>query len=97
MGLFTNSQKNTAVTIYSSAKQYLKKKDGKVHVVMFNSFGKFSNLSFECENKYTIQIDEVLTGMQNDGYEIIDVKFAALPNQGLSDSVEGYNTLIIYK
>lgn len=97
MGLFTNNQKATAVTIYSIAKQYLKKKDGKVHVVMFNSFGKFANQSFECENKYTIQIDEILTGMQNDGYEIVDIKFAALPNQGISDSVEGYNTLIIYK
>ena len=97
MGLFTGSQKAAAQTQYASAKQYLKPKDGKVHVIMFNSFSKFLNQNFECENKYTTQIDEILSGMQNDGYEIIDVKFSSLQNQGLTKEMEGFHTLIMYK
>lgn len=97
MGFLTNVQKSVAETKYANAKQFLKPKDGKMHVIMFNSFSKWLNQSFECENKYTTQLDEIITGMQNDGYEIIDIKFAAIQNQGLAGEMEGFNTLIMYK
>lgn len=97
MGFFTNVQKAAAETEYANAKQYLKPKDGKIHVIMFNSFSKWINQIFECENKYTTQIDEILSGMQDDGYEIIDVKFSSLQNQGLAKEMEGFHTLIMYK
>ncbi len=97
MGMFTKNQKNTAGVIYEETKKYLKPKDGKTHVVMINSFSKLLNQIFGCEDKYTTQIDEILTCMQNDGYEIVDVKFNSIPGQGMSKEMEGYHTLIIYK
>lgn len=97
MGFFTGAQKAVAETIYENSKQYLKPKDGKVHVIMFNSFSKLINQNFECENKYTTQLDTIITGMQNDGYEIIDIKFSVLQNQGFAVDMEGFNTLIMYK
>ncbi len=100
MGMFTKTQKNMANVIYNEAKKYLKEKDGNIHVVMFNSFSKLINELFCCEDKYTTQIDEIVTCMQNDGYEIIDIKFNTLQNQGkgfFGDSMEGYSTLIMYK
>ena len=97
MGLFTKNQENIANTIYENMKKYLKEKDGKVHVVMINSFGKWVNQNFACEDKYTTQIDTIVTSMQNDGYEILDVKFNSVQNQGLTGQMEGFHTLIIYK
>ncbi|MDD3488798.1 MAG: hypothetical protein PHR62_02800 [Paludibacter sp.] len=97
MGIFTKNQKNAATVIYEETKKFLKEKDGNVHVVMINSFSKLLNQIFGCEDKYTTQIDEILTCMQNDGYEIIDVKFNSISNQGMSKEMEGFNTLIIYK
>lgn len=41
---------------------------------------------------YTIKINEIIEDMQNDGYEILDVKLEIGGTQGLS-----YETLIIYR
>lgn len=97
MGLFTKNQKNTAIVIYDGMKKYLKPKDGNIHIVMINSFSKFLNQTFGCEDKYTTQIDEILCRMQNDGYEILDIKFNSIQSQGLSKEMEGFHTLITYK
>lgn len=97
MGMFTNQQKNTSGVIYEQTKQYLKPKDGKIHVVMINSFSKWINQAFGCENKYTTQIDEIITKMQQDGYEILDVKINSIQNQGITGQMEGFHTLITYK
>lgn len=72
-------------------------KDGKVHVVMLNSFSKFLNQTFECENKYTGQIDAIISAMQDDGYEILDVKFNSIQGQRLTGSMEGFHTLVTYR
>lgn len=96
--MFEKSQIKAAINIYDeSIKPCLRVKDGKVHVVMINSFSKWINQSFDCESKYTNQIDAILFLMQKDGYEIIDIKFNSLKNQGLSGEMEGFHTLIIYK
>lgn len=100
MGIFTKGQRNIATSVYEDAKKYLKPKDGYTHVVMFNSFSKLNNEIFCCEDKYTTQIDEIVSRMQDDGYEIVDIKVTILQNQGsgfFGDSMEGYSTLIIYK
>ncbi|MCI7344455.1 MAG: hypothetical protein MSH33_10980 [Fusobacterium necrophorum] len=97
MGFFTEAHKSTANIVYEKAKQYLVKKDGKVHVIMFNSFSKFLNRTFECEDKYTTQLEQIISGMQDDGYEIIDIKFNSLKNQGALGETEGFHTLIMYK
>ena len=41
---------------------------------MVNSFSKWINQNFGCEDKYTTQIDEIISSMQLDGYEIVDIK-----------------------
>lgn len=97
MGLFTSIQKSNADAIYSYAKKYLKPKDGKIHIIMINSFSKWLNQNFECEDKYTTQIDTIISSMQDDGYEILDVKFNSLMNQGILGQMEGFHTLITYR
>lgn len=97
MGMFTSNQTNTANVVYQNAKKYIKPKDGKVHVLLINSFSKWLNQNFECDDKYTTQLDTILSNMQDDGYEIIDVKFNSIMNQGLLGQMEGFHTLITYK
>lgn len=82
---------------FSGVRRYLAKKDGKTHVLMINSFSKWLNQTFGVEEKYTVQIDSILTNMQHDGYEIIDVKFSTEQNQGLLGEMEGFYTMILYK
>ena len=97
MGIFSSGQKASAETVYTTLKKFLKQKDGKIYVVMINSFSKFLNQVFGCEDKYTIQIDEIVGNMQNDGYEIVDIKFSSLTGQGLTGNTEGFHRLILYK
>ena len=80
-----------------TVKPSLAPKDGKLHVLMLNSFSKWLNQNFECENKYTGQVDAILTAMQDDGYEIVDVKFNSIQGQGLTGNMEGFHTLILYR
>ncbi|MGI6076198.1 MAG: hypothetical protein ACOYD9_07525 [Pyramidobacter sp.] len=97
MGLFSKGQHEAAETEYRNLRKYLHEKDGKVHVVMVNSFSKWINQFFGCEDKYTTQIDTLLSLMQDDGYEIVDVKFNSLTNQGITGTMEGFHTLVVYR
>lgn len=97
MGMFTKGQERTAENVYDRIKKHLKPKDGAVHVVMVNSFGKLGNAVFDCDDKYTTQIDHVILKMQYDGYQIIDIKFNSIRDKGLSGETDGYQTLIMYK
>ena len=97
MGFFTSTQKAASTNVYEQMKQYIAPKDGKIHVLMVNSFSKFANQAFQCEDKYTTQIDTILSYLQDDGYEIIDVKFNSVKNQGLTGEMEGFHTLIMYQ
>ena len=99
MKMFNGVQKSVAESVFEKkVKPQLKEKDGFIHVVMINSFSKFLNENFGCEDKYTNQIDEILTGMQMLGYEIIDIKFSVLQDQGMTKRfMEGFNTLIMYR
>ena len=97
MGLCTSSQTAVAETVYEKWKKFLKEKDGNIHILMINSFSKLLNQNFECEDKYTTQINVILDGLQNDGYEIVDIKFNSLMGQGLTGNQEGFHTIILYK
>lgn len=77
---------------YNEIKESLKEKDGKVHIIMINGKSFLALKELECLNKYTNEVDSVLSFMQDDGYEIIDVKY-----QFISDSSRQYITLIMYK
>lgn len=98
MKMFNGMQKDIANSVFEKEiKPRLKEKDGFVHVIMVNSFSKFLNQNIGCEDKYTSQIDEIMTGIQMLGYEIVDVKVTVMQNQGLTGKMEGFNTLIMYK
>lgn len=98
MGIFNKSQKITSEGVYeNSIKPNLHRKDGNIHVCLVTSFSKFGNQSFSFENKYSTQIDNIVTNMQNDGYEIVDIKLNSVGNQGMSNSATQFHTLIEYK
>ena len=85
-------EKEKLENVYNEIKESLKEKDGKVHIIMINSKDRFSYEELECLNKYTNEVDSILSFMQDDGYEIIDVKY-----QLVGSSENQYSTLIIYK
>lgn len=84
---------------YIDIKKFLKEKDGKVHIVMIHSKNKSSFDEFECASNYTNEIDDVLSSMQDHGYEIINVKYQTIRDSyGLSTArFDYYRTLIMYK
>ncbi len=96
MALFDHMQQVSAEDVYATVQKYLVR-DGRFHVVMVNSFSKWINQHFGCETKYTNQVDGILASMQNDGFEILDVKFNSIMNQGLFGEMEGFHTLISYR
>ena len=95
MGLFDKNYEKSSEDLYENAKQYIKSKDGKKHIVLLNTVSKTTTNGMECENKYTLQIDNFIEKMQNDGYEIIDIKFNSFQN--LPGQTDGFHTLITYK
>ncbi|MCG7331220.1 hypothetical protein [Salinicoccus roseus] len=99
MAFGDSGRKTDGIRLYNAeVKEYLKEKDGKQHVIFINSFSKLFNKQFGVENKVTLQIDEIISLMQEDDYEIIDVQFTTIKNQGHGKYTnEGYQTLIRYK
>lgn len=97
MGFFEDRRKNSADVVYSSAKAHLKPKDGHIHVILFEGYSSFTGQAgLDCDKRYTDEIDEILTKMQDDGYQIIDVKIL-LDQRGLSGTRNGFYTLVLYK
>ena len=72
----------------------LKSKDGQKHIILL----EMEKLSFLTgyDEEYTTKTDEILSRMQNDGYEIVDVQFSAGIRGDLKQTV-ALETLIIYK
>lgn len=98
MGFFNNLQENLAVSIYEKqVEKYIKKKDGKIHTLMLVSFSKIANTGLSVEDKYTTQIEYIINQMQNDGYEIVDIKINVIAEKATFSSSDGFYTLIIYK
>ena len=87
-------QTSFAEELFGVAKPHLKPKNGNVHVIMINGFVEYNQLLICCDGTYTERINIILSEMQKNGYEIIDVKF----NAGIrNDEYERYSTLIMYK
>ena len=98
MGLLSKSRKASGDVNYNNElKPQLVAKDGNIHIVMINSFSKLVNQNFGVESKYTEQIGSVINDLQQDGYEIVDIKFDSLKGQGITGTAEGFHTLIMYK
>lgn len=95
--MFEKMQKAQAENVYKTMQKNLSPKDGKTHIIMLNSFSKIANQNFDCDSKYTTEIDSIISAMQDDGYEIIDIKISSMSGQGLAGNRTGFNTMIIYK
>lgn len=89
--------KKMSNSVYDRMIPHLAEKDGLTHVIMINSFSKMRIGYFDCDQKYTDEIDNLIYSMQRDGYQIVDVKFNSIPNRGTFGSRTGFNTLIVYK
>lgn len=95
---FAKMRAQAAADVYETeVLPYLAPSDGLIHAIMVTSFSKWLNQSFGVEKKYTVQLDEILTRMQQDGCEIVDVKITILQNQGLTGHMEGFHTIILYR
>lgn len=88
MGLFDKNFEKSVNELYQDIKKYLSPKDGKKHVVLINTTSKTLTNGMECDNKYTIQINGVIEEMQQEGYEILNIRMDA------SQQVMGNMTLI---
>ena len=79
---------------YEEVKRLLKRKDGQKHILLL----EMEKLSFLTgyDEEYTTKTDEILSKMQKDGYEIVDVKFSTGIKGDLKQTVD-LETLIIYK
>lgn len=98
MGFLSKSRKQSGKDLYiKNIKPELVERDGNVHLIMIDSFSKYINGAFGVETKYTEQIGTIINELQKDGYEIVDVKFDSLKNQGITRIEEGFHTLILYK
>ena len=96
MGLFDKNYEKSTENLYENVKQYLKPKDGMKHIIMLNTMSKSITNGLECENKYTIQINNIMETMQEEGYEIVDVKIDNTTYQAMGNAFL-IRTLIIYK
>lgn len=77
-------------------KQYVKPNDGRKHVLMITSSGKFSDLGFDIDKKFTLQLNAVVEGLQTDGYEVADIKIISI-DEGFPNDSAHFEILIEYK
>lgn len=94
MGLFGKSESDADV--YGAVKPTLAAKDGKLHVAMLRSYNTWTTTKFHCDESYAREVDVVLCGMQEDGYEIVNVQHAAMSN-GTGVGVTTTTTLVTYR
>lgn len=71
----------------------LAKKDGKAHVMIFNIFDKILGAGTGVVKDYT-KVDLLISCMQDDGFDIIDVKLTSNETNG---TTTGYCVLVTYK
>ena len=94
MALFGGSSDKQQALIDNAAQQALQNlasQDGLTHVLLLVSNGKISSpQTLAVDEKYSSELDQVLSYIQNQGREIVDIKF---------DNEAGilYRTLVLYK
>ena len=93
MGLFSKEAEPKA---YDKVKPSLAPQDGRTHVVMVCSYNMWTSTKLHCNEDYTREVDAVLQGMQDDGYEIVFVQHAPLAN-GTGFGAVTFTTLITYR
>jgi hypothetical protein len=93
MGIFGKKEE---VIPFEVTKPKLAPKDGKLHVLMVNTWNTWTEQKFNCDAKYTDEIENVLSGMQDAGYEIVDIQHNSLSSGG-GFGVVNYTTMISYR
>lgn len=94
MALFGGSSDKQQALIDNAAQQALQNlasQDGLTHVLLLVSNGKIARpQTLAVDEKYSSELDQVLSYIQNQGREIVDIKF---------DNEAGilYRTLVLYK
>ena len=94
MALFGGSSDKQQALIDNAAQQALQNlasQDGLTHVLLLVSNEKISRpQTLAVDEKYSSELDQVLSYIQNQGREIVDIKF---------DNEAGilYRTLVLYK
>ena len=92
MGLFSEKPNADYSKLYMSIQPYLIHKDGASHVVIFGINAVKNN---GCITDMTVQENYVISKMQNDGYEILDVK--PIPQNIIDNHTIQYMVQIIYR
>lgn len=82
---------------YDVVKPQLKAKDGKVHTILITKEEK--NVSSEYFRPFSDMLEDIISGMQDDGYEIVDIKpsMAYGPIIGGNSSDLVFSSIILYK
>lgn len=89
MGVFDKNYEKSTNNTYEEIKKILEPRNNNKHILLIHTGIMNGN---KPETLYNIKINGIIESMQNEGYEIIDVKLEIGGTQGLS-----YETLIIYK
>lgn len=95
MGILDASQKISGKRVLSDVNSYLIS-DGFVHVIMIESIAKQQSTHFTVDEKYTNQLNVILTGMQKKGYKILNVQNSSVVGNRVSSTIE-FTTLITYQ
>ncbi|MEG0330208.1 MAG: hypothetical protein RR624_07235 [Longicatena sp.] len=97
--MFSTIPENTSIneTTYEDISRHFHEKDGFKHVIILNGFSNLANLYFECDLEFSLQLDKFLSHMQNDGYELVDIKVTPIANPNIVGFAAAYNTMIIYR
>lgn len=93
MGLFNKSKE---VEPYEVVKSELKPKDGNLHVMMVNTWNTWTDQKFNCDERYTGELEELISGMQAEGYEIVQMQHNSM-SSGSGFGMVTYTTLITYR
>ena len=94
MGLF--GSKEPEAPARETAKLLLKPRDGKLHVLMMNTWNTWGTTKFRIDDKYISEVDDVLSYMQDEGYEIVKIEHTSL-SDGTGFGVISYTTLVTYR
>lgn len=97
MGIFDKSTKVTGTSHYDQVKSGVVARDGNVHVLMFNTFCKVGLPTFALDTENTIAVDEVVTGLQKAGHELVDLKLQPVGKLGFTEEGTQFHVVLLYR
>ena len=97
MGFLADIRATELEKIHQEFLGSLRPKDGLVHVIMITLPRQTGVRKSEYNEFYNKEIDKILTRMQNEGYEILDMKFMSSLGSTKGVSETGVHTQIMYK